>query len=196
MQEEPRSGGAALTGIGVDGEERSVDRLIEVSIRENDIRTLAAEFEGDLLDGLSSQGHDPPTGFGFAGERNLVDQWAADQGVADFGAWPGHDVDYAVRDPGVAADFTEDDRGHRGGRGRLKYQGVAGGERRSQFPGRHQQREVPGHDLGANSDRFAQRVIEQRSVHRDLLAPELGGDDCRSTRSSWPMRSRPPVTRR
>ena len=33
-----------------------------------------------------------------------------------------------------------------------------------------------GHDLGADADRFAQGVIEQRTVHRDLLAPELGGE--------------------
>ena len=33
-----------------------------------------------------------------------------------------------------------------------------------------------GHDLRANADRFSQRVVEQRAVHRDLLAPELSGE--------------------
>ena len=38
-------------------------------------------------------------------------------------------------------------RGHRRGLGRLQHRGVAAGERGRELPGRHQQREVPGHDL-------------------------------------------------
>ena len=37
-------------------------------------------------------------------------------------------------------------------------------------------REIPGHDLGADADRLAQGVVEQGTVHRDLLAPELRGE--------------------
>ena len=40
VEKEPGSGGTALTGIGEDREERPVDRFIEISIGENDVRAI------------------------------------------------------------------------------------------------------------------------------------------------------------
>src|SRR6478672_94784 len=50
--------------------------------------------------------------------------------------------------PGPAADVGEEQGRQRRRRGRLEDHGVPGGERGRDLPGQHQQREVPGDDLG------------------------------------------------
>ena len=97
-----------------------------------------------------------------------------DQHLANLAARPGDHVDDAIRNASIAANLAEDNRGQRRGRRRLENQRIAGRKCWRQLPGCHQQREVPGHDLRANADRLPQGVVEQRTVHRDLLAPELG----------------------
>ena len=42
--------------------------------------------------------------------------------------------------------------------GRLEHDAVAGGERRRQLPGRHQQREVPGNDLADDAERLVEVI--------------------------------------
>ena len=44
VQEETSPGRAALAGIGVDREERAVDRLVDIGVREDDVRALAAQL--------------------------------------------------------------------------------------------------------------------------------------------------------
>ena len=62
MEEEAGAGGAALAGVGEDGEEGAVDRLVEIGVREDDVRALAAQLQGDLLDGAGGQLHDAAAG--------------------------------------------------------------------------------------------------------------------------------------
>ena len=176
MQEEPGAGRAALTGVGEDGEEGTVDRLVEIGVREDDVRALAAELEGDLLDRSRRKLQDAPPGRRLAGEGDLVDAGMSGERLADLLAGTGEDVHHAIGDARFATDLAQHHRGDRGGAGRFEDEGVAGGEGWGQLPGGHQQREIPGHDLGADADRLAQGVVEQRAVHRDLLAPELRGE--------------------
>ncbi len=57
----------------------------------------------------------------------------------------------------------------------LEHDRAAGGQRRPDLPDRHQQREVPGDDLGADADRLASRVTEDpRVARRDGRALDLG----------------------
>src|SRR5829696_1873807 len=96
MQEEPGAGGATLTGVGEDGEEGAVDRLVEIGVREDDVRTLAAELEGDLLDRSGGELQDAPPGGGLTGEGHLVDPRMRRERLTDLFAGAGEHVHHAV----------------------------------------------------------------------------------------------------
>ena len=72
--------------------------------------------------------------------------------------------------PGGEADLGRElgDPQHRERRLRigLEHDRAAGGERRRELPGRHQQRVVPRHDLRGDADRLLLRVEEQRAADR------------------------------
>ena len=59
--------------------------------------------------------------------------------------------------------------------GGLQYRRATARQRRRELPGRHQQREVPGDDLGADADRLLARIDEEIAVgDRNRLALDLG----------------------
>ena len=89
---------------------------------------------------------------GRAGERDLVDAGAADEVHPDLGR-AGDDVDDAGRQVGLAADVGEEERRERRRGGGLEDDRVARREGRRDLPGEHQQREVPGDDLGGDAER-------------------------------------------
>jgi hypothetical protein len=60
---------------------------------------------------------------------------------------PGHDVRHTGRQLGLLEDLRQQQRRQRRRLGRLEDRGVAARERGRELPGRHQQREVPRHDL-------------------------------------------------
>ena len=68
------------------------------------------------------------------------------------------------RQVGLAADVGEEQRAEGRRRGGLEDDGVARGEGRGDLPREHQQREVPGDDLGRNAERLrdaaGERVLE------------------------------------
>ncbi len=99
----------------------------------------------------------------------VVDQRRAGLAVA------GEHVQRPLREAGLERQLAEPQRGQRRLLGRLEDDRAAGGERRGDLPHRHQQREVPGHDLGADADRLAYACSEHvagRDRHR--LALDLG----------------------
>ena len=80
------------------------------------------------------------------------------------------------RQVGLAAQIGEEEGGQRRGAGRLEDDRVAGGERRGDLPGQHQQREVPGDDLGGDAERprdpAREGVVEL--VRPAGVVPEVG----------------------
>ena len=54
----------------------------------------------------------------------------------------------------------------------LQHDGAAGGQRRPQLPGRHQQREIPRNDLADHADRLGPRVRQIFGARR--TGPEIG----------------------
>ena len=97
----------------------SIGRVVE-----DDVGGLAAELEGDLLVGAGDRLGDRLADVGRAGEGDLVDVRVLDQRVAGL-AGAGDDVDDARRQVGLLADLGEQQRGQRGGLGRLEHDGVA-----------------------------------------------------------------------
>ena len=95
--------------------------------------------------------------------------------------------------PGLERQLAEAQRGQRRLLGGLQHDRAAGGERRGDLPGRHQQREVPGHDLGADADRLAQRVDRGRRGRRPGSSrPRSSSASPRSSAGGRPRRRRRP----
>ncbi|MNF81711.1 hypothetical protein D3C84_639970 [compost metagenome] len=59
---------AGLPGVAVLGDQRALDRAFEIGVVEDDEGGVAAEFQGDLLQGLGALGHEQLADRGGAGE--------------------------------------------------------------------------------------------------------------------------------
>ncbi|MCY1175544.1 hypothetical protein D9M73_157870 [compost metagenome] len=94
---------------------------------------------------------------GRAGEGDLGDALAGGQGFAGFFAEALHDVQHA-RWQQVADQFDQHGDAQRGLLGGFEHHAVAGSQGRSEFPGGHQDREVPRDDLADHTQWFVQVV--------------------------------------
>src|SRR5207245_4126165 len=93
--------------------------------------------------------------------------------AAGAGAEAADDVDDAVREPRFGYQLAEAQRSERGLFGGLENDGVAAGERRTELPRGHQEREVPRDNLAADADRLAQGVVEEGRIGRVGLVIQL-----------------------
>ena len=156
---------------------------VEIGVVKNNVRRFAAQLERDLLQIAGGGLHDELADFGRAGERNFVDIRMGGQRGAGRLAVTSHDVDDAIGKPASMNQFAEPQGGQWRLLGRLENDGAAGGQRGTEFPRGHQQREIPRNDLTDDADGLAQGVGKE-------LAP--GESDVRSEwcclRSWWPSR--------
>ena len=157
---------AALAGGVVDRPDRARDRRVEVGVREDEVRALAAELERQPLDRLGAEPHDLAARLRRAGERDLVDAGVLDEIGARRRTVAGDDVDRAGGKADLGRELGEAQRRHGRLRIRLQDDRAAGRERGRELPRRHQQRVVPRHDLAGDADRLLQRVGEERAADR------------------------------
>ena len=167
LHQQPRARAADVALVEEDALHDALDGLVDRGVVEDDVGRLAAELEGQRLAGAGDRAGDRLAHLGRAGERDLVDVPVLDDGAAGV-AGAGHDVDDAGRQVGLLADLGEQQRGQRGGLGRLEDDGVAGGQRRRDLPRQHQHREVPRDDLAGHAERPGVRA-EARVV--ELVGP-------------------------
>ncbi|EYU00624.1 putative transcriptional regulator [Pseudomonas aeruginosa PA99] len=120
---------------------------------EIDVRALAAQLDGGGNDVLRRALEDVRADRGGTGEGDLGDALAGGQGLAGLPAEALDDVEHARRQQ-VADEFQQHADAQRGLLGRLEHHAVAGGQRRGQLPGGHQQREVPRDDLPDHAQRL------------------------------------------
>ena len=125
---------------------------------------LAAEFQRNLLQISGRRLHDQLADFGRSGERNLVHVGMRGESSARRFAVSGDNVHHAFGESGFLDQFAQPQRGERGLFCGFQNHGATGGQRRSELPCGHQQREVPGNDLPNDADRLAQRV--RRNLRR------------------------------
>jgi hypothetical protein len=85
------------------------------------------------------------------------------------------DVEHARRQPCLAVDLGEPERGERRQLRGLEHHGVAAGERRRGLPAGDLQGIIPGADAGADAERLAPGVAEGVAAEVDVLAVQSGG---------------------
>ena len=155
FDEETRARAAHLALVEENADLHAFDRALEIAVGKENVRGLAAELErrGNETFGRGLRNVDAD--FGRAREGELVKARVLEHRVARGAARTRDDV----HDPGgnvAGDDFGEMQKGERGGRGGLDHDRVARGERRSELPRAHEEREVPGNDLTHDADRFVQ----------------------------------------
>ena len=151
LHQQPRAGAADLALVEPDAVDQTFDGAVEIGILEDDEGRLAAKLQRQFLARTGGRLADDLADFRGAGEGDLLDAGMVDDGRARFRS-AGHDVDDALRHAGALADLGEQDGGQRREFGRLQHHRAAGGQRRRDLPGQHQQREIPRDDLADDAD--------------------------------------------
>ena len=92
------------------------------------------------------------------GERDRAYAWVGDERLADLGAAADHDVEHAVRKPGLFECSRQMETRERGILGELQHDRVSVRQRRCGLPGRDRGGEVPRSDQTDDAQRPAARV--------------------------------------
>ncbi len=77
--------------------------------------------------------------------------------------------------PASSAISTENQRRQWSRAGRFEHHRISSGEGGRDFPGGHQQGKIPRNDLRADPIRFSHGVVEQGTIHGNLVTPDLPG---------------------
>ena len=188
MDEQPRASGAHLAGVVEDRECDGARCLVEVSVREDHVRRLAAELWPHPLEiRLGGILHEFAPDRGRAGERHDIDIHVASERLPCNVTEAVHDVEDSVGDAGLQREPGKEKCRERGRLCRLEDDGAAGRQRWGDLPDRHREREVPGHDRRHDPRGLA--LDEREGIARgvrdlvedlvDRLAePPKGADDC------------------
>src|SRR5262249_50929350 len=102
--------GADLSRIEEDRARRALDGLLEIGVREDNDRRLAAELEGEPLEVASRRSKNRAADLGRPRERYLVDARMLDECRTRGLAVTGHDVDGARREPHLLGDLAKVER--------------------------------------------------------------------------------------
>ena len=134
-----------------------------IGIFEDEEGRFAAQLEGEAQAAAGGGLADAAADFAAAGEGQLGQAFALDEGSAAFIA-AGDDIDDAGRQAGFGEDFGEAEGAEAGlGRG-FDDDGVAGGEGGGDLPGQHEEGKIPGDDLADD----AQRLVLREGMRQEL----------------------------
>ena len=147
-------GGAILPGV-VEAEGADAGHhLLEVGIIQHDHRCLAAQLHVGALHGLGGNLDQLLAGGNGAGEGDHAHARVTDQRHANLTAATVDDVDHS-RWQQLGQQFPQRQGGERGHLRGFEHHCIARCQRRSQLPGRHHQRVVPGRYAGDDAQRVA-----------------------------------------
>ena len=155
LEDQARPRAADLTLSGEDAEHSEFQRRVEIGIGKDNVRALAAEFEGHFLEVAGRGGHDFASGDPTAGEGDLVHPVARREGRTHRVTGPEDEVGRTGRKTGFFHEFEKFHRGNGRHFRRLENARIACGQTRRELPNRHEQRVVPRDDLRADPDRLA-----------------------------------------
>ena len=188
LYEEAGGGDANLAGIEEHAHAGAHGGGIEVlAVVEDDVGRLAAAFEAYVLHvAVGGVFQEVFADFGRAGEGDHIDIHMEAERLTGLFAEARYDIEDAVGDACFRCDLGKAERGKRRLLGRLHDDGIACGERRAEFPGAHEEREVPRHHGGDDTQRFARDHADRIAARRRDLVIDLvdglgiplhGGDD-------------------
>lgn len=176
LDQQAGTGTAALAVVEEDTKVGPRDGVVNVGIVEDNVGGLAAQLEGDLLQVTLGSGlEDHTANEGGTSEGNLVNVHVAGDGGTGGATETGDDVDDTGREAGLDDQLGGVQTRQRGLLGGLDDNGVTGGDGRADLPGPHEQREVPGDDLTADTDGLVAGVGEGLRVLVNGLTGDLVG---------------------
>lgn len=176
LDQQARTGTAALAVVVEDTKVGPGDGVINVGIVEDNVGGLATELEGDLLQvGLGGGLEDHTANKGRTGEGNLVNVHVGRDGSTGGATETGDDVDDTGGEAGLDDEVASIQTGERSLLGGLDDDGVTGSDSRTNLPGPHEEGEVPGDDLTADTDGLVAGVGESLGVGVDGLTGDLVG---------------------
>lgn len=176
LNQKTGTGAAALTVVVEDTEVGPGDGVVNVSVVEDDVGGLATQLESHLLQVTLGSGlHDGAANQGRTSEGNLVNVHVAGDGGTGHTTETGDDVDDTSGDARLEHQLS----GIEGRQGslfcRLEDDGVTGGQSGADLPRPHEEREVPGDDLTANTNGLVAGVGEGLVVGVNGLTVDLVG---------------------
>ena len=177
VHDQPRGRAARLAlEAEVHAAHDALERRVEIGVREDHDRVLAAALERHRLHGHARGPRlDRTARLGQADERDPRHVGMRDERVAGLGAVARDDVDHAGReDPRQL--LGQDEGRQRRLLGRLEDDGIAGDQRGADLHRGEQDRVVERHDPGDDAEGLAQRVVEPAVGDGNRLAAQLQGE--------------------
>lgn len=175
LHQHPARRRANLALVAHDADMRPLGRLLQIRVLKHQQRTLPARLQRDVLQIHRRGLHDLPARRRAPREGNLVDPLMARDRVPRHFPVPVQQVHHPRWEPGFLDQGAEIQDAERGLLGGLQDHAVAARERGAEFPGRHGERVVPGDDLAADAEGFAEGVGEFGGARVDDGAVELVG---------------------
>lgn len=174
LDQQARAGAAALAVVEEDTKVGPGDGVVNVSVIEDDVGRLATQLQSDILEvALGSGLEDGTTDHGGTSEGNLVDVHVAGDGGTGNTTETRDDVDHTRGEASLLDELTHVQTGERGLLGSLHDNGVTGSHGRSNLPRPHEEREVPGDDLTADTNGLVAGVGKGVGVGVNGLAVDL-----------------------
>src|ERR1700687_2989717 len=153
----------------------STDCRVEVGVVENNIRSLAAEFELHALQ-VSRRGlHNLAAGHSRSGEGDLLHSLMLGKMLSGDVSVALNDVDNAGWESDLAHQLGNSQRRERGNLRRLHHHAIPRRERGSHFPTGEHQRKIPRHYLSDHAERLVQHVVQKALLDGNDAALEFVG---------------------
>ena len=156
LDEDARARAAVLAGVVEHRVRRGRGCPLQIGVREDHVRRLAAELERDALDRRRRALHHLPADLRRAREADLGHVGVGDEPRAHDGALADEDVDDALGDARLQHELREPERGQGRQLRRLQHDRVAARERRAELPRGDVERKVPRHDQADHAERLAE----------------------------------------
>lgn len=173
VNEEAGSSAAALSSVEEEAERSLLNGFINIGIIHDDVSRLTTELESDSLQvvdvGLT---HNFVSDFGRSSEGNLVNILVLGKLGTDI-TLSGEDVNNTSGESSFVDQFSNSKSTEGSLLSGLDDSGASSSESWSNFPCHHEGGEVPGDNLGGNTNSFLSGELEVGSMDRSNFSHEL-----------------------
>src|SRR2546428_8069994 len=170
VHEQLRPGPAHLARVLERAPESALDGPVDLRVCEDNLRILAAEFEGRRHDPIRDDAEELLPGVRGARESDRVDVGMRRESSADLPTRACDDVYDPAAEARSSRELSQFEGRERGQGGWLQHDRIPGSERGGHPSGGEEQWIVPRSDVGRHSERLPQGVIESGARDRDRVA--------------------------